>query len=215
MKYLEYAPYDIDFDENEIKANIESAKTLNINCVSVPYYYTKFCRSILKDSNIIVGNSVDYPLGLSDTKSRNSSVINAITNGAQKIELVMQNNFLSNRKYDKIRLDIKSNLDICKDNNVGLYYYLEYRVFTHQSLIKACEILREFDIQTVYPSTGHMLDSLEDNLVATVLLNQKTDINTIFSGNVWTKEHIKKLKNSHINKFRASSLTSLELLASI
>ncbi len=215
MNYIEYAIYDIDFDENEIKTNIETAKTYRIQGISVPFYYLKFCKNLVKDAPIIVSTSIDYPMGLSDTKTRNSAISNAIDIGADKIEIVMQNNYLSNRKYDKIRSDIKSNIDICRANNIALHYYLEYRVFTHQSLIKACEILQEFDIDTVYPSTGYMLDSLEDNLVASVLLNQKTGIKTIFSGNLWNKDHIKKLKNSHISHYRVNNLNALSLISQI
>lgn len=211
MKYIEYAIYDIDFDEDEVKHYIELARDYKVNCVSVPYFYTKFCRSILKNDSIITATSIDYPLGLSDTKSRNTAVSQAIANGAQKIEIVLQNNYLSNRKYDKIRQDIKSNLEICQDKAVDLYYYLEYRIFTHHSLIKACEILKEFSLNTVYPSTGHMLDNIDDNIIASVLLNQKTNINTIFTGNIWTKAHIDKLQNSNITYIRSTNINSIML----
>lgn len=210
MKYIEYAIYDRDFDEDEVKSYIELGRDYRVNCISVPYFYTKFCRTILKNDSIITATSIDYPLGLSDTKSRNTAVSQAIANGAQKIEIVLQNNYLSNRKYDKIRQDIKSNLEICQDNGVDIYYYLEYRIFTHHSLIKACEILKEFSLNTVYPSTGHMLDNIDDNIIASVLLNQKTNIKTIFSGNIWTKEHIEKLNKNHIFSIRSNNIYSIE-----
>jgi deoxyribose-phosphate aldolase len=209
MKHLEYALYDMDFDEEEVRANVELAKEYRVNCISVPYFYIKFCRSIIKDEDIIISTSIDYPMGLSDTKSRNSAVSQAIAAGAQKIEIVIQNNLLSNRKYDKIRQDIKSNLDICQNKQVDLIYYLEYRIFTHHSLIKACDILKEFGLNTVYPSTGHMLDSIDDNIIASILLNKKTQIDTIFTGNIWTKEHLTKLYNSNITAIRSSNINAI------
>lgn len=212
MKYLEYALYDMDLDEEEVGNNITLAKELKVNCVSVPFFYTKLARSLLKNDAIITSTSIDYPLGLSDTKSRNTAVSQAILNGAQKIELVIQNNYLSNRKYDKIRQDIKSNLDICQSKDVDLYYYLEYRIFTHHSLIKACDILKEFSLNTVYPSTGHKIDNIDDNIIASVLLTQKTNIKTIFTGNVWTKNHIEKLNNSNISSIRSNNIHSIALL---
>jgi len=207
MKYIEYASYSTDTDENEIKLNIEKIKDLkHISYISIPYFYTKLCRNILKDTNIKVSNAIDYPLGISDTKSRSSAVLNAINNGAQKIELVFPNNLLANRKYDKIKTDIKLNKQICDDNNVELFFYLEYRTFTHQSLIKACNILKEHNINYVYPSTGYMLDNIDDNIIATILLNQKSNITTIFSGNIWNKDHFEKLKKNNISCVRISTL---------
>lgn len=211
MTYLEYAAYDIDFNEDELKINIEKAKNNNINCISLPYFYLKFARGLVKDSNTIISTTVDYPFGLSDTRTRNIAIIEALNNGAQKIEIVIQNNYLSNRKYDKIRQDIKSNIEICKENNIQIYYFLEYRTFTHQSLIKACDILKEFNIDMVYPSTGHMIDNIDDNIIASVLLNQKTGIKTIFTGNIWNKNHIEKLYKSNIDYIRSLNLNSLLL----
>ena len=211
MKHLEYALYDLDFDEEEVQKNIELAKDYRVNCISLPHFYIKLGRVLVKDQDIIISTSIDYPLGLSDTKSRNSAVSQAIAVGAQKIEIVLQNNYLSNRKYDKIRQDIKSNLEICQNKQVDLIYYLEYRIFTHHCLIKACEILKEFNISTVYPSTGHMLDNIDDNIIASILLNQKTNISTIFTGNVWTKEHLHKLNNSNIGSIRTNNINSIAL----
>lgn len=211
MKHIEYSLYDLDYSEEEIKLNVEKAMSIGIHCLSVPYAWTKFCKTIIKDKGIILSNSIDYPLGVLDTKTRNNAIINAIENGAEKIEIVLQNNYLNNKKYDKIRADIKSNYDICKDKNVPIQYFLEYRIFTHQSLIKACNILLETPIDTVYTSTGHMLDSVEDNVVASVLLEQKTQIKTIFTGNVWNKKHLEILKKNDIQRIRSKTIHGIDL----
>ena len=194
MTYIEYALYDTDINEIELKQNVELAIINGANCISVPFAYTKQCRALAKDTPVIISNPIDYPLGLLDTPTRNTAILNSINNGAQKIEIVIQNNYLNFRKYEKIRQDIKSNLEICKANNVALYYYLEYRIFTHQALVKACGILQEFGLNMIYPSTGYMLDNIDDNIIATVLLHQKTGITAIFSGNLWNDRHVESLK---------------------
>lgn len=212
MTYIEYALYDTDINEIELKQNVELAIINGANCISVPFSYTKQCRTLAKDTPVIISNPIDYPLGLLDTPTRNTAILNAINNGAQKIEIVIQNNYLNFRKYEKIRQDIKSNLEICKDNNVALYYYLEYRIFTHQALVKACGILQEFGLNMIYPSTGYMLDNIDDNIIATVLLHQKTGITAIFSGNLWNDRHVQSLKKNNIDSIRTNSINTLKLL---
>jgi len=212
MKYIEYNLNEIDYDENEIKLNIEKIKNSNIDCVSVPTFYTKAIKNLLKENKTIVSNVIDYPLGVMDTKSRNCAVLNAIEGGAQKIELVFPNILLANKKYDKIKNDIKTNKEICDDKNIPLFYILEYRIFTHQSLIKACDILKEFSITNVYPSTGNMIDNIDDNIIATVLLHQKSNINVIFTGNIWNKEHFAKIEKHNICHIRTNSLRTIQYL---
>lgn len=211
MKYKEYALYDLDYSEIDIKTSIESVINFGIDTISVPYFYTKLSKGIISNyPNITISNAIDYPFGLSDTKTRNEAVSNAIYNGATKISLVLQNNYLSNKKYDKLRQDISSNLEICKKNNVDLIYYLEYRIFTHQSLIKACNLLLEAALDKVYVSTGHMLDEIHDNIIAVNLLKQKTNINPIFTANIWTKEHVALLRKNEISSIRFNNLNALK-----
>lgn len=211
MTYIEYALHDLDFTEEEIKYAIESAISLGVNCISVPFALTKFCKSITKHTSTIVSNPIDYPLGFLDTKTRNSAIINSIENGADKIDIVIQNNYLNYKKYDKLRADILSNYQICKERNIPLYYFLEYRVFTHQSLIKACNILLEVPVSHVYVSTGHMLDSIDDNIVASVLLQQKTKIQTIFTGTLWHKKQVDILNKNDIRYIRLNTINSIRI----
>lgn len=211
MNHIEYSLYDLEYSEEEIKKNIEQAIVLGTKTISVPYAWTKFCKTLTKDTDVIVSNSVDYPLGILDTKTRNNAILNAIENGAEKIEIVMQNNYLNNKKYDKIRADIKSNYEICQSKNIQIQYFLEYRIFTHHSLIKACNILLETPIDTVYVSTGHMIDNTEDNIIATVLLAEKTNIKTVFTGNVWNQKQIAVLRKNKINKMRLNTINAISL----
>lgn len=90
-----------------------------------------------------------------------------------------------------------------------MFYFLEYRVFTHQSLIKACNILLETPISNVYVSSGYMLDNPDDNVIACVLLQQKTNIKTIFTSNIWQKKHTDALKKNNINSMRFSNINSI------
>lgn len=211
MSYIEYALYHLDYDDQETKQAIENAIKYSVDCICVPFAYTKYCKSLVKDTKIKISNAIDYPLGLLDSKTRKEAIINAIDNGAEKICIVLQNNYLNLKKYDKIRQDIKLNYDICAERNVSISYFLEYRIFTHQSLIKACNILMEIPIDTIYVSTGYMLDNVEDNIIASVLLKEKTGINTIFSTNIWTKKHTELLNKNQIDHLRFSHINSLSL----
>jgi deoxyribose-phosphate aldolase len=212
MKYIEYQAYDLDDTEAELKTKIEKALAYKINAICVPYAYTKIARALAKNSQTLIANAIDYPLGLSDTESRNKMVLNSIENGAQKINIVLQNNYLVNKKYDKIKQDVQSNATICLDRSVELNYYLEYRIFTHQSLIKACGLLSEYNIKKVYVSTGYLLDSPEDNLIATMLLKQKSTIEVIFSGNLWNKKQIHNLNKNNVDTIRTNTILGLDLI---
>lgn len=211
MIYKEYAIYDLDVSETEIKESAEKAIDLDISAISVPYFYTKLVKSVIGDRPIKTINAIDYPFGILDIKSRNQAISSSIDNGANGVSVVFQNNYLSNKKYDKLRQDIDSNLKICKSSNVTINFYLEYRIFTHQALIKACNLLLEFGIEKVYVSTGHLLDDVYDNIIAVNLLKQKTAIQPILSSNIWTKDHVNMLNKNSVSHIRFNNINAIRI----
>ncbi len=211
MQHLEYAYYDIASNEVEVKDNITAALKFNPETISVLPHYLKLAKANIPE-NINLSCIVDYPLGLLDLKSRLLAIEFAIKNGANTVELVAPSYYLCNRKYDKFREDIKSCLELCQENNVELRYILEYRVFTLELLYKITQILVGYGIKKMYPSSGYSLDDINDNLLASALINKKNvDIKIIANGNVWNDKQAELLcKSPDLYGFKCHSINSLE-----
>ena len=210
--YIEYACYDYSLSDDEIKNNINSA--IKMGAENIGLFYSgssSFIKSILDDHpNVKLSCPIDYPYGLSDSKSRLFITSQLVKSGLHTLDLVVPAKFIANRKYDKLRDDIKNNLLICQENNINLRYILEYRVFNHETLAKTCQIFKSLGIEYVLPSTGHMIDDINDNLIAAKYLNTKSEIKVICNGNIWTNKQVENLKNSGVYGVRLHYLSSLE-----
>lgn len=211
-QYLEYACYDYSLNETETQTNISNANKLGITNFCIFPYSIQTARSSVENPDLIsLCVPVDFPYGLSDLKSRNFSVSQLCKQKIKKIDLFVPSKILSNRKYDKFRDDIKSNLEICAENSVQLRYILEYRVFSHEILAKVCNLLVDFGIDTIIPSSGHMIDDINDNLIACSYLNTKSKIKVICNGNIYNQKHIQNLKNANIYGIRFHYINSINL----
>lgn len=186
--HIEYACLDYSLTEIEVQSNIEYAIKNSITNIVLHPYSIGPIKNLHPNLNIAC--ELDYPYGLSDIKSRNFMVEQACKTGVSTIDIVTPNKILTNRKYDKLREDIRSNLAICKEHSVSLRYILEYRVFSHEVLAKVCQILKTFDINTVLPSSGIFLDDINDNLIVCSFLNTKSKIDVISNGNIYTAKQI-------------------------
>lgn len=210
--YSEYSCYDISINEDEVKQNIQNAVKLIPSCISVLPYSLSAIKGMIPD-NIKLSCVIDYPMGINDIASRNAIVQQVAKNNQVKIiDLHMPSKLIVNRKYDKFREDIKTNLDICKQNNVELRYILEYRIFSHEILAKVCQILTSLGIEYVLPSSGFLLDDINDNIIAAKYLMAKSEIKVICNGNVWTKQQIQNVSKSGVHGLRVAHLPALELL---
>lgn len=207
---IEISFHDLDTKETDLKIDIVKSTKYQPDYISVFSQYVKLAKKIT-NNNIPITVPVDYPLGVSDLKTRQTEILAAGKNGASKVDVVIPIPYLINRKYDKFREDIRSNLDLCQTLNINLNYMLEYRVFNHLALTKICSILKEFKLSTAYVSTGYMLDDIGDNLIASMYLAQKAEMKTIINGNIWNKNQIAHIVKYKPHGLRLKNIYSLEL----
>lgn len=211
MLKLEYGYYDIASNENEIKHILSQLATYQIDNISVFPYYTKLAKTVLQNK-CSVATVIDYPFGLSDTDSRILSVSSSIANGANIIQIVAPSSLLCNKKYDKFKKEIEFLHKLCKENSVELRYILEYKIFTSDLLYKLSFILSEQGISTIYPSSNHLMDTISDNILVTMLLKKKNPkINIVVNGSAWTDDQIDLiLNNKNIYAYKTSNIYTLE-----
>lgn len=191
--YIEYYINTIDEKEIDIKTNIDNITKYGVPYPSIvaPIHYIKFIKK--NYPHIKCGTYVDYPLAYEELSRRQDLILDAIKLGITFINIPVPFYSIINRKYDKFRDDIKKNLELCVPQHIELRYMLEYRKFDHPLLCKVCEILVQGGVNIVYPSTGFFLDNINDNLIACAYLKEKTGINTIVNGNVWSSDHMQNM----------------------
>jgi deoxyribose-phosphate aldolase len=216
--HIDFAIIDTDKNETEVKTLVGTilSEPIKVKSITCSHFYIKSIKSIIGDKDIGLSCLVDFPSGLSDSKTRRMAVEQAHKAGASTIDIVMPQNLASNRKYDKIREDLKIITEYSLVNNIQLRYILEYRTFDHHCLKKLCEILDTFNIRDVFPSTGYFLDNLADNLIASVFLHENSkDINIYCTGNAWTDHHFSIIQKTGLYGIRVFSLFALKSLSKI
>jgi deoxyribose-phosphate aldolase len=209
--HIEYACYDYSLSDEEIKNNVALAIQLGIKHIGLHYINISLIKNLIEEHSLSISSPLDYPYGLLDSKNRLSVISSAIKSGAKTIDMVAPSKFISNRKYDKLRDDIKNSLILCQENDVDLRYILEYRVFNHETLAKTCQIFKSLGIQYILPATGHMLDDISDNIIACKYLSAKSKIQTICNGNIWTEKQAEILRSSNIYGTRLHHISSIAL----
>lgn len=208
----EFSAYDLATSDEELKDTLKQIQHINLDAICVFLNHIKLVKNNFNNSQTKISTVIDYPLGISDTKSRLSSIESAIKQGADIINVVAQPYYLCNRKYDKFRDDIKQTKEICQKYNVELRYILEYRIFTYDLLYRVALILSGAGIQTIYPSTGYFIDDINDNILACALINKKVKINIISNGNIWNQDQIQKIYKANLFGIKVNSVNALHLL---
>ena len=99
---------------SEIKQLCEEAMRFNFASVCVNPSYVESCFKLIKSSNVKVCTVIGFPLGATTTQVKTLETQEAIKNGAEELDMVINIGRLKDRDYDFIFNDIKTIADLSK-----------------------------------------------------------------------------------------------------
>lgn len=130
----------------------EEANHYHFPCVIVPPYYVKAACEYLKDSTTLVGTVIGFPNGYQTKETKQFEAINAVSNGAKEIDMVININALKNKDYDYI----KDEIELIRDSIGGhtLKVIIETCLLSEEEIIKMTEICNNTFVHFIKTSTG-------------------------------------------------------------
>ena len=136
----------------DIKKLCEEAQRYHFASVCVHPYYVKVAKELLKNSNVQVGTVVGFPLGATTSEVKAFEAINAVENGADEIDMVINLGALKNKDYDYVKEEIEEIRDSI-DGKV-LKVIIETCYLTEEEIIKMTGICNETFVNFIKTSTG-------------------------------------------------------------
>ncbi|MFN8296514.1 MAG: deoxyribose-phosphate aldolase [Chitinophagales bacterium] len=106
-KYIDHTLLKATATENDIIQLCNEAKEYHFYAVCVNSCYVPLCRDTLHGSEIKIASVIGFPLGAMDTASKISEAKNAIKNGADEIDMVINIGFLKTQQYDLVENEIR------------------------------------------------------------------------------------------------------------
>lgn len=157
-KYFDHTLLKADATAAEVKNLCQEAKDYDVASVCVNSYYTPLVAEELKDSDVKVCTVIGFPLGAMSTLSKKLETVDAIENGADEIDMVINVGALKAKDYEEVKYDIQEVKDACMHNPVWkeatLKVILETCLLTKEEIAKACELAVEAGADFVKTSTG-------------------------------------------------------------
>ena len=137
---------------NEIIQLCQEAKRYNFASVCVNPVYVSTVSTELRDSNIKTCTVVGFPLGAVTTKDKINESLNAIANGADEIDMVINVGQLKSGQYEVVEADIRAVVEASQDKLVKVI--IETCLLTNDEKVKACQLAVSAGADFVKTSTG-------------------------------------------------------------
>lgn len=172
--------------------------------VCVNPYYVRFCKDILKGSSVKVATVIGFPLGANTNEVKAFETRDAINNGADEIDMVINIGALKVKDYKTVKEDIEAVVEAAKDKAI-VKVIIETYLLTDEEKIKACELSMEAGADFVKTSTGFSNGgaTVEDVKLMKSIVGDKLEVKA--SGGVRDLESAKKMVEAGATRLGTSS----------
>ena len=135
----------------EIKAICDDGIKFGCASVCIPASFVKRAKDYVGD-RLAICTVIGFPNGYSTTAVKVFETADAIKNGADEIDMVINIGDLKDKRYDEILAEINAIKAAC-DGKI-LKVIIETCLLTEEEKIKMCEIVSDSDADFIKTSTG-------------------------------------------------------------
>lgn len=168
-KYIDHTILKPDTTQEQVEKVLAEAKEYDFASVCINPTWVAFAAEGLKDTDVKVCTVIGFPLGANTPAVKAFETTDAIANGADEIDMVINIGALKDKRYDLVLEDIKAVVEASGDKLVKVI--IETCLLTDEEKVKACELSKEAGADFVKTSTGF---STGGATVADVALMRKT-----------------------------------------
>lgn len=157
-KYIEHTLLKQDATRNELIKLFNEAKEHNFLGVCINPCNVNFAKEYLKDTGIKIVTVIGFPLGQNTSEIKILETIDAVKNGADEIDMVINVGRLKDKEYDYI-VDEVSKIKMACQGRI-LKVILETDLLTKEEIKKACELCVEGKADFVKTSSGFVKNGI-------------------------------------------------------
>lgn len=165
MKYADITPEKLAsyFDHTQLRAYARNAdfeklcaeaRAYGFAMVAINPAPVALCRELLTGTDIHVGAAVGFPLGQNTIAAKVFETRDAIANGAQEIDYVVNITRLKERDYSYVEEEMASVVAVCRRENVISKVIFENCYLEQEEKLALCAIAKEVRPDFIKTSTG-------------------------------------------------------------
>jgi len=139
----------------DLEAGCRLASAYDTASVCIMPYYLKRCAEILQGSIVNASTTIGFPHGGHTTSIKRAEAEQAIADGCQELDMVVNISQVLSGDWDYVRDDIKAVIDVAHAAGQKVKVIFENCYLNDEQKIRLCQICGELDADWVKTSTGY------------------------------------------------------------
>lgn len=188
---------------HDIEKLCEEARKHHFKSVCVNPQYVSLSKRLLQGSGVLVCTVVGFPLGATTASAKAGETRDAIADGADEIDMVINIGALKAGEYEKVKHDVESVVEAARGRTVKVI--LETSLLTDEEKVAGCQLSVSGGADFVKTSTGFGGGGATPEDIALMRKVVGPNIGVKASGGVRTKEDAEKLIAAGATRLGASA----------
>lgn len=154
-KYIDHTILNPDAKKEDVLKVCQEAREFDVATVCVNASRVALVKEALEGTDVKPIAVIGFPFGAGNTESKVTETKQAIADGAEEIDMVINVGKLHDGDFDYVLADIKAVADACHEEDALLKVIIETSYLSDEEKVKACELSKEAKADFVKTSTGY------------------------------------------------------------
>lgn len=202
-KYIDHTILKAVATKNDVKKLCEEAIKYDFMSVCVNPHFVEYASELLKDSDVLVCTVVGFPLGANTTEVKVFETVDAIKNGADEIDMVINVGELKNGNYSYVEEEIRRVVEASDGKLVKVI--LETCYLTDEEIREASLCAKRAKADFVKTSTGFGSAGATVHAVSIMRETVGNEMGVKASGGVRSKADMEDMIKAGANRIGCSA----------
>lgn len=202
-KYIDHTLLKADASKEDVIKICKEAREYKFKSVCVNSSFAKLVKSELEGSDVDLTVVVGFPLGAMSTEAKVFETKDAINNGADEIDMVINISALKDKDYDYLEEEIRKLKEVC-DQKI-LKVIIETCLLTDDEKVKVCQIAKKAGADYVKTSTGFSTAGAKIEDVRLMRETVGESLGVKASGGIRTLDDVEKFIEAGASRIGASA----------
>lgn len=180
--YIDHTLLKQDAVSSQIVSLCAEAKTYQFKSVCIQPHFVPLAKKELRDSSVLVCTVIGFPLGQNDASIKRAETTQALQDGADEIDMVINLSWVKERKKQLLEDEIASIKALCGSRILKVI--LETSLLNDEEIIFACDVCARAGADFVKTSTGFAAGGATVHAVALMRQHIPTSMEVKASGGI-------------------------------
>ena len=202
-KYIDHTLLKATATKAEITKLLEEAKEYHFKSVCVNPYYVSYAKEVLRDTDVLVCTVIGFPLGQNTTNVKVLETKDAILNGADEIDMVINIAAIKDKDDKLVETEIRAIKEACGPRTLKVI--LETCYLTDEEIVRASKLAKKANADFVKTSTGFGSNGATIEAVKLMRETVGKTMGVKASGGIRSKEDMEKMIEVGATRIGASA----------